>query len=135
MAIKKIIEIDVDQVQAMGGLNALQQSLGEVEKKTSSLKAEYRKAQLEVARLSDEFGATSKQAIEAAKRAGELGDKIADAKALTDAFNPDAKFKAVSASLTGVASGFSAYQGALGLVGKESKNLEAQLLKVQSAMD
>ncbi len=134
MAIKKIIEIDVDQVQAMGGLNALQQSLGEVEKKTSSLKAEYRKAQLEVARLSDEFGATSKQAIEAAKRAGELGDKIADAKALTDAFNPDAKFKAVSASLTGVASGFSAYQGALGLVGKESKNLEAQLLKVQSAM-
>ncbi len=134
MAIKKIIEIDVDQVQAMGGLNALQQSLGEVEKKTSSLKAEYRKAQLEVARLSDEFGATSKQAIEAAKRAGELGDKIADAKALTDAFNPDAKFKAVSASLTGVASGFSAYQGALGLVGKESRNLEAQLLKVQSAM-
>jgi hypothetical protein len=134
MAIKKVIEIDVDQVQAMGGLSALQQSLGEVEKKTSSLKTEYRKAQQEVARLSDEFGATSKQAIEAAKRAGELGDKIADAKALTDAFNPDAKFKAVSASLTGVASGFSAYQGALGLVGKESKNLEAQLLKVQSAM-
>jgi len=134
MAIKKVIEIDVDQVQAMGGLDALQQSLGEVEKKTSSLKTEYRKAQQEVARLSDEFGATSKQAIEAAKRAGELGDKIADAKALTDAFNPDAKFKAVSASLTGVASGFSAYQGALGLVGKESKNLEAQLLKVQSAM-
>lgn len=134
MAIKKIIEIDVDQVQAMGGLDALQKSLGEVEKKTSSLKTEYRKAQQEVAELGDKFGATSKQAIEAAKRAGELADKIADAKALTDAFNPDAKFKAVSASLTGVASGFSAYQGALGLVGKESKNLEAQLLKVQSAM-
>lgn len=134
MSIKKIIEIDVDQVQAMGGLDALQNSLGEVEKKTASLKTEYRKAQQEVAALSDKFGATSKQAIEAAKRAGELGDKIADAKALTDAFNPDAKFKAVSSSLSGVASGFSAYQGALGLVGKESKNLEAQLLKVQSAM-
>lgn len=134
MAIKKIIEIDVDQVQAMGGLDALQNSLGEVEKKTASLKTEYRKAQQEVAQLSDKFGATSKQAVEAAKRASELADKIADAKALTDAFNPDAKFKAVSASLSGVASGFSAYQGALGLVGKESKNLEAQLLKVQSAM-
>lgn len=134
MAIKKVIEIDVDQVQAMGGLDALQQSLGEVEKKTTSLKTEYRKAQQEVARLSDEFGATSKQAIEAAKRAGELGDKIADAKALTDAFNPDAKFNALSSSLSGVASGFAAYQGALGLVGVESKEVEQQLLKVQSAL-
>jgi hypothetical protein len=134
MAIKKVIEIDVDQVQAMGGLDALQQSLGEVEKKTTSLRTEYRKAQQEVARLSDEFGATSKQAIEAAKRAGELGDKIADAKALTDAFNPDAKFNALSSSLSGVASGFAAYQGALGLVGVESKEVEQQLLKVQSAL-
>lgn len=134
MSIKKIIEIDVESVQAMGGLDALQQSLVEVEKKTTSLKTEYRKAQQEVARLSDEFGATSKQAIEAAKRAGELGDKIADAKALTDAFNPDAKFNALSASLSGVASGFAAYQGALGLVGVESKEVEEQLLKVQSAL-
>ena len=34
----------------------------------------------------------------------------------------------------GVASGFAAYQGALGLVGVESKKVEEQLLKVESAM-
>jgi hypothetical protein len=109
-------------------------NLEQTEKAVVSLKSELRKAQAEVAALSDKFGATSKEAVEAAKRAAELKDKIGDAKSLTDAFNPDAKFKALSASLGGVASGFAAYQGALGLIGVESKEVEAQILKVQSAM-
>ena len=115
MAEKKIIELEVKN------------NLG-------SLKSQLREAQAEVAKLSEQFGVTSKEAANAAKRAAELKDQIEDAKALTDAFNPDAKFKAVSAALGGVASGFAAYQGALGLVGVESKKVEEQLLKVQSAM-
>ena len=106
----------------------------EIKHNTQSLKAQLVAAQKEVQILSEKFGATSKEAIEAAKRAGELKDTIGDAKALTDAFNPDAKFNALSNSLGGVASGFSAFQGALGLVGVETKDLEKQLLKVQSAM-
>jgi hypothetical protein len=109
-------------------------NLEQTEQAVVSLKSELRKAQAEVAALSDKFGATSKEAVEAAKRAADLKDRIGDAKALTDAFNPDAKFKALSASLGGVASGFAAYQGALGLIGVESKEVEAQILKVQSAM-
>lgn len=115
MAEKKIIELEVKN------------NLG-------SLKSQLREAQAEVAKLSEQFGATSREAANAAKRAAELKDQIEDAKALTDAFNPDAKFKALSSSLGGVASGFAAYQGALGLVGVESKKVEEQLLKVQSAM-
>jgi hypothetical protein len=115
MAEKKIIELEVKN------------NLG-------SLKSQLREAQAEVAKLSEQFGVTSKEAANAAKRAAELKDQIGDAKDLTDAFNPDAKFKAVSAALGGVASGFAAYQGALGLVGVESKAVEEQLLKVQSAM-
>jgi hypothetical protein len=115
MAEKKIIELEVKN------------NLG-------SLKSQLREAQAEVAKLSEQFGVTSKEAANAAKRAAELKDQIEDAKALTDAFNPDAKFKALSSSLGGVASGFAAYQGALGLVGVESKKVEEQLLKVQSAM-
>jgi uncharacterized membrane protein YgcG len=71
---------------------------------------------------------------EAAKKAAQLKDAIGDAKALTDAFNPDAKFNALGGALQGVAGGFSAVQGAMGLVGVESKDVEATLLKVQSAM-
>ena len=106
----------------------------EVKTNVEPLKKQLREAQREVEVLSEKFGATSKEAINAAKKAGELKDAIGDAKALTDSFNPDAKFNALTSSLGGVASGFAAYQGAMGLVGVESKELEAQLLKVQSAM-
>lgn len=109
----------------------------ELEVKTDSvksLKTQLREAQQEVQALSDKFGATSKEAINAAKKAGELKDAIGDAKALTDAFNPDAKFKALTSSLSGVAAGFGAVQGAMGLMGGESAELQKTLLKVQSAM-
>ena len=106
----------------------------EVKTNAQSLKSQLKEAQNEVQALSDKFGATSAQAINAAKRAAELKDAIGDAKELTDAFNPDAKFTALSGALSGVVNGFQAYEGALGLVGVESKQLQEQLLKVQSAM-
>ena len=134
MAVKKVIEIDVDVLNAQGGIDGLIKSFDEAEKSTKSLKQQMMEAQKEVTELSEKFGATSQEAINAAKRASELKDKIGDAKALTDAFNPDAKFNALSSSLGGVASGFAAYQGALSLAGVESKDLEQQLLRVQSAM-
>ena len=106
----------------------------DVGKSVGSLKQQLREAQGEVNALSEKFGATSKEAINAAKRAAELKDAIGDAKALTDAFNPDAKFKALTASLSGVAGGFAALQGAVGLFGKQTEAVEKTLLKVQSAM-
>lgn len=99
-----------------------------------SLKSQLRQAQAEVAALSDKFGATSREAAEAAKRAAELKDRIEDAKNLTDAFNPDAKFNALSRSIGGALDGFQAFEGAIGLVGVESEALQKTLLKVQSAM-
>jgi len=99
-----------------------------------SLKKQMREAQAEVIALSDKFGATSVEAVNAAKKAAELRDRIGDAKSLTDAFNPDAKFKALTASLSGVAGGFGAVQGAMALFGKESEDVQKTLLKVQSAM-
>ena len=99
-----------------------------------SLKKQLREAQAEVAILSDKFGATSIQAAEAAKKAAELRDRISDAKDLTAAFNPDAKFKALTSSLAGVAGGFAAVQGGMALFGAESDNVQKTLLKVQSAM-
>ena len=112
----------------------IQVDSGEATKSVGSLKAQLREAQADVTKLSEKFGATSKEAVEAAKRAADLRDRIGDARALTDAFNPDAKFRAFTATLSGVAGGFAAVQGALGLVGVESDKVEKTLLKVQSAM-
>jgi hypothetical protein len=107
---------------------------GNQDQALGSLKAQLREATAEVTKLSEQFGASSKEAVNAAKRAAELKDQIGDAKSLIDAFNPDAKFKALTASLSGVAGGFSALQGATALFGKENEDLEKTLLKVNSAM-
>jgi hypothetical protein len=106
----------------------------EVKTNTASLKSQLREAQQEVQELANKFGATSQEAVNAAKKAAELKDAIGDAKALTDAFNPDAKFNALSASIGGVLNGFQAFEGALGLVGVEGEAVQQTLLKVQSAM-
>ena len=115
MAEKKVIELEVNS------------NLG-------NLKQQLKAAQVEVQTLAEKFGATSAQAVEAAKKAAVLKDKISDAKALTDAFNPDAKFKALSGSLTGVAGGFSVVTGAMAAFGKQNEDVEKALLKVQGAM-
>ena len=106
----------------------------EVKTNAQSLKSQLREAQQEVQALSDKFGATSNEAVNAARKAAQLKDAIGDAKALTDAFNPDAKFNALSNSIGGVLNGFQAFEGALGLVGVEGEAVQATLLKVQSAM-
>ena len=106
----------------------------EVESNLGSLKSQLREAQAEVAAMSDKFGATSEQAMNAAKAAARLKDTIGDAKAMTDAFNPDAKFKALTASMSGALNGFQAVEGAMGLFGAEGKEVQEMLLKVQSAM-
>lgn len=106
----------------------------DVETNLGSLRTQLKNAQAEVAILSEKFGATSTEAANAAKKAAELKDRIQDAKALTDAFNPDAKFNALSTSIGGVLNGFQAFEGALGIMGVESEDLQKTLLKVQSAM-
>ena len=77
MAEKKVIELEVSS------------NLG-------NLKQQLKQAQVEVQTLSEKFGATSKQAVEAAKAAAILKDKIGDAKALTDAIGTRAIFKSIT---------------------------------------
>jgi hypothetical protein len=109
-------------------------NLSQTEQAVTSLKSELRKAQAEVASLSDKFGATSKEAIEAAKRAADLKDRIGDAKDLTDAFNPDAKFKALAGAANVAAGALAGFEGAMGLVGVQSEDAQQAILKVQSAL-
>jgi hypothetical protein len=115
------IKIQVD------GQEKVLQSMGEVRK-------ELKAAQFDVLKFSETFGASSKEAVEAAKRVAELRDAIGDAKDLVGAFNPDAKFKAFSGAVQGVVGGFAALQGAMGLIGVEGEEVEKTLLKVQSAL-
>ncbi len=69
------------------------------------------------------------------KKAGDLKDAMGDAQAQMSAMANDEKgFQGVVSALSGVAGGFSALQGAIGLVSGESENLNKIMLKVQSLM-
>ena len=128
------IKVTTDTAQATQDVQKLDKAFEATDESVKSLRTQLKEATANVAIMADKFGATSKEAVTAAKRAAELKDRIGDAKALTDAFNPDAKFKAVAGALSGVAGGFSALQGAMALFGKQNKDVEAALLKVNAAM-
>ena len=134
MAVEQVIKISLDDLKALGGIDNLKKSLGETEQSTKSLKQQLREATAEVAQMAEKYGEASKETVQAAKRAAELKDKIEDANDAIMAFKGEGAFLATGKALQGVASGFAAAQGAMGLFGVESENLEKQLLKVQSAM-
>lgn len=99
-----------------------------------SFKQQLKEANQELFSVSEKFGESSIQAINAAKRVAELRDTIGDTKSLVDAFNPDRKFQAFQNTISGVAGGFSALQGVMALVGAESEDVQKSLLKVQAAL-
>jgi len=134
MAIKKTIEIDVNSSQANTNVNQLTNSIDQNTEATKSLKQQYREAVQEAQRLAEEFGATSKQAAEAAKRAANLKDSIEDTNDAIAAFKGEGAFNATAKALGSVASGFSAVEGALVLVGNESKEFEETMIRLQGAM-
>jgi hypothetical protein len=103
------------------------QSIGNVRK---ALK----EANAELIAMQDQFGATSQQAIKAAKKVAELKDRIEDARETADLFDPGKKFQAFVTLGSQIAAGFGAVQGAMALIGTESEAVEKSLLKVQSAM-
>jgi hypothetical protein len=106
----------------------------EIQDNSKSLKAQYKEAVAELQKVSAQYGETSQQAINAAKSAAELKDQIGFSKDLVDSFNPDAKFNALSKSVGGVLDGFQAFEGALGLIGVESKSLQETMVRLQSVM-
>jgi hypothetical protein len=106
----------------------------QTEKSVKSIRAELREAQQNAVDLSRRFGELSPEALNAAQKVANLKDEVGDLKQRIDALNPDAKFRAFSSALQGVAGGFAGVQGAIGLFGTESEELERQLLKVQSAL-
>lgn len=99
-----------------------------------NMKQQLRAATQDLIAMNEKFGSSSKEATEAARRVARLKDAIGDAKALADTFNPDKKFVALGGAVQGAVAGFSALQGAVGLFGDKSKEVEEVLLKVQSAM-
>ena len=103
-------------------------------KAVGNIRKEIKQATVDLQDAQAQFGEYSAEAITAAKRVAELRDRVSEAAETVRLFDPGQKFAAFSGALNAVAGGFSAVQGALGLVGVESEEVQKQLLKVQSAL-
>jgi hypothetical protein len=106
----------------------------EATKSVGSIKQLLKEANAELIKAQSEFGDYSTQAVNAAKKVAKLKDSIGEAAETAQLFDPGKKFQVFAGALSAVAGGFTAVQGALGLVGVESENVEKSLLKVQSAL-
>jgi len=131
MAIEKVIKIDVDQVKAMGGLEAFKQSLTQTEEKSQSLKAELAQLKKQLASLDE--GTEQYQTI--AKRAGEVSDKIGDINTKIKNLGSDTKnIDAVVQGAQTLSGAFSVASSASALLGSENEDLQKTMMKVESAI-
>ena len=106
----------------------------EIQDNSKTLKQQYKEAVVELQKVAAAYGETSTQAAEAAKKAAGLKDQIEDTNDLLQSYKGEGAFIAMGKAMSSVASGFSAVEGGLGLLGVESEKLQETMLRVQSAM-
>jgi hypothetical protein len=147
MAITKTIEIDVNSLKAVGGLENLDKALKQVDKSAKSVDATFEEVYGNLQPLTSRMGEAEDRLYELAlagqsatkeyqdllqtvgnyRKVQMQTDMVVDAAATTF----DAK---LGGALQGVTSTFAGVQGAMALTGGESQKLEEALLKVQGAM-
>jgi hypothetical protein len=147
MAITKTIEIDVNTLQAVGGLDNLDKALKKVDNSATNLDATFEEVYGDLQPLTARMGEAEDRLYELAlagqsasqeyrdllesvgqyRRVQMQTDMVVDAAATTF----DTK---LGGALQGATSAFAGIQGAMALTGGQSEELEAAILKVQGAM-
>lgn len=102
---------------------------------TKSLKTQLSEARNEAVKMSQQFGAFSKEAQQAAKKAALLKDEIADMNDVLDALNPEAKLNAFVKLGQGIQGGFQAATGALQVFGVENERITKLAQQFQGVLN
>jgi hypothetical protein len=106
----------------------------DIQTNLGSLKTQLKEAKDQVTKFAEQFGVSSQQVADAADKVRLLEKEIKQTNKTLKSIGFEGKFNAITGSIEGTLSGVEAVQGALGLVGVESKGVEEALLKVNSAM-
>jgi len=106
----------------------------EVKSDVKPLKAQLKEATGELQKMVSLYGEQSEQAVIAAKKAAQLKDQLEDTNEMLKSYKGEGAFLAMNKAMSSVASGISAVEGGLGLIGVESEAVQETMLKVQSAM-
>jgi hypothetical protein len=147
MAIKKTIEIDVSTIQAVGGLNNLSVALEKVDASAKGVDATFEQVYGDLKPLTARMGEAEDRLYELSLAGQSATQEYKDLLAAVGQYRKvqmqtdmavDAAASTLSVklggSLQGVSSAFMGVQGAIGLFGGESQELQESLLRVQSAM-
>lgn len=111
------------------------QAITENVSKQQTMKAELRDLKNKLQEMEDAGKANTAEFNRMAERAGHLTDQIGDTSNRIRVLGDDSKYiKAVSQAIGAMASAYSVAQGASALFGKENKEVEKALLKVNAAM-
>lgn len=100
-----------------------------------SLRSQIKAAKEEAQILSQKFGDTSKEALNAQKKVANLTEELDDFNQRVKALNPEAKFNAASNAIQGMIGGLQGVTGALQLFGAESEEVEKIAMKMQGALN
>ena len=134
-----VIKVSADTGSATKDVSDFQKKLGEInntpiDKSIKTFKQEIKEANNEAQRLAQQFGTTSEQFVDAAKKVAKLKDEFGEYSQTVQAFNPDNKLQAlVSVAKAGVSS-VSAITGAMTLLGVESDDVQKSIAKLQALM-
>jgi len=99
-----------------------------------SMKTQIREATQDLLKMSQTYGDTSKEAVNAAKKVADLKDQMAFASDLVDGFNPDRKFQGMATAVNVAATAATGLTAGMALFGAQNEDTEKALLKVQAAM-
>jgi len=102
---------------------------------TKSLRTQLAEAKNEAVKMSQQFGAFSKEAQTAAKRAAVIKDEIDDLNDTLNALNPEAKLNAFVKLGQGIQGGFQAGTGALQLFGVENERITKLAQQFQGVLN
>lgn len=97
----------------------------ESEKGFKTLKVQLKEATINQQKLAAQYGATSEEAIVAAKAVAEIKDEIGIQKDLVDSYNPDDKFRDLTQTASLAALALGGVKEGLGALGIESDFLDA----------
>lgn len=105
-----------------------------VVKSVGELRRAIKAAELEALSLTMQFGEADPRVLQIRESVGKLKNQMADAADQARAFSQDSAFPAVARSVQGIASAFTAVQGAMALFGVENQAVEKTLVKLNAAM-
>ncbi|KAF0131922.1 MAG: hypothetical protein FD155_446 [Bacteroidetes bacterium] len=116
-------------------MNKMQQAVKQNDNALESFRTQLRKVTEEIARMYDAGQGDTDAYRALQEEAGRLKNSISDARRAAAVLADDqVAFKGIISGLSGIAGGFAAAQGAMGLYAGENENLQKIMLRVQSLM-